>query len=732
MLKGRINKIPVAVGAGLLLFALLGSSIVALKMTGLLDQWTGNGQTQSQFKLTPKQEKSEVLPLVSLPPQARASKLEAIASGSKSLDQQRARYLLASDLIEQKQGEKALKWLEGLDTEYSVLASQISVKRAQAFELMGDKAKAAAAWNAILTNHPTQPVAAEALYALGESNPEYWNQAIAKFPSHPSTHEIIRQRLSKNPKQPALLLVLAKSNPEGQGMGAVRERLVNEFAAQLKPEDWEAIAFGYWETMEYERAAQAYAKAPRTPLNAYRVGRGYQLRGKRVEAKAAYQQLLRDFPEAKETGLGLRRLASLSKSDEAMQYLDLAIKKFPDEAAQALLTKANILEAKGSATSATDARKSVLTQYKTSDAAAEYRWKIAKTMAAGGKYKEAWQWAQPITTDNPDSPLAPEAAFWVGRWAAQMGRQDEAKAAFEHVLAHYPESFYAWRSAHSLGWNVGDFTTVRDLKPEIVSPQVRPTPPTGSAALKELYQLGQNQSAWTLWQAEFKNRLKPTVAEQFTDGLINLGIGRHQIGINKIWYLSLRDTPEERSQWKDLRQEPAYWQALFPLPFLESIMSWSGQRQLNPFLVAGLIRQESRFEPKIRSVAGAKGLMQVMPGTGTWIAEKIQLKDYNLENPDDNIKLGTWYLDHTHQEYSNNSLLAVASYNAGPGNVSKWITKYGFNDPDAFIEVIPFGETKGYVESVFANYWNYLRIYNPEIAQLLAKHSPAQSVVSRQ
>jgi soluble lytic murein transglycosylase len=93
--------------------------------------------------------------------------------------------------------------------------------------------------------------------------------------------------------------------------------------------------------------------------------------------------------------------------------------------------------------------------------------------------------------------------------------------------------------------------------------------------------------------------------------------------------------------------------------------------------------------------------MQVMPGTGSWIAEKIQLKQYNLENPDDNIKLGTWFLDYTHQEYNNNSMLAVASYNAGPGNVSEWVTKYGFSDPDAFIEVIPFAETKGYVEAVF-------------------------------
>lgn len=731
MLKERLNKIPMAVSAGLLLVALLGSSILALKVTGLLDQWTGHPRPENALNPPKKDEKSAVLPLASLPTSARAAKLESIASGSKSLDQYRARYLLASDLIEQKQGEKALKWLEGLEADYPVLASHIAVKRAQAYELMGDKAKAQQAWQAILKNYSNQPVAAEALYALGQSNPEYWNQAIAKFPAHPRTQDIIRQKLSKNPNQPALLLLLAKYDPEAKGMGAIRDRLTSQFASQLKPEDWQAIAFGYWETMEYGKAAQAYAKAPLTPRNAYRVGRGYQLRGKRTEAKLAYQQLITKFPDAKETGLGLRRLASLSKSEEALGYLDRVISKFPDEAAEALLAKADILEAKGSATSATQARQSVLTQYKTSEAAAEYRWKIAQKLSVQGKYKEAWQWAQPITTDAPDSELAPEAAFWVGRWATQLGRQDEAKKALEHVLARYPESYYAWRSAHLLGWNVGDFTTVRDLKPEVIPPQVRPEPLAGSATLKELYQLGQNDGAWTLWQVEFKNRQQPSVAEQFTDALMRLGIGNHQIGINKIWSLSLRDTPEERSQWQALRQNPAYWHALFPLPFLEPIITWSQQRQLNPLLVTGLIRQESRFEPKIRSAAGAVGLMQVMPGTGSWIAQKIQLKQYNLENPDDNIKLGTWYLDHTHQEYNNNSLLAVASYNAGPGNVSSWLTKYGFNDPDAFIEVIPFAETKGYVESVFANYWNYLRLYNPDIGQLLAKYSNAQPVVSR-
>ena len=732
MLKGRTIKIPVAVWVGLLLCGLLGSSLLTLKMLGLFEGLPSSKHKQNPFSLTKEDEKSAVLPLVSLPPQARASQLEAIASQSKSLDQYRARYLLASDLIQLQQGEKALKWLQGLEPNYPTMASHIALARAQAYEVMGDKAKAQEAWKDILKTYSNEPVAANALYILGKSNPEYWNEAIAKFPSHPLTQEIIRQRLAKNPKQPAMLLLLAKYHPLTKGMGAVRDTLVDQYASQLKPADWSAIAFGYWETQEYGKAGLAYSKAPRTPRNAYRAGRGYQLRGKRPEAKIAYQQLIKEFPDALETGLGLRRLASLSKSEDALVYLDQVINKFPDEAASALLSKAEILDALESGTSAAQARQSVLTQYASSDAAAEYRWKIAEAKAAAGKIQEAWQWAQPITTQSPDSELAAEASFWVGRWAQQLGRQREAKAAFEHVLARYPESYYAWRSAHFLGWDVGDFNTVRDLTPKVVQPQVRSTPPAGSATLKELYQLGQDRDAWTVWQVELKNQQEPTVAEQFTDGLMRLGIGDNLVGINQIWKLNLRETPEERNAWQSLRKEPAYWHALFPFPFLGSIANWSQQRQLNLLLVTSLIRQESRFEPEIRSSAGALGLMQVMPGTGNWIAQKIQLKQYNLKNPDDNIKLGTWFLDYTHQEYNNNSLLAVASYNAGPGNVSNWVRKYGFSDPDTFIEVIPFTETKGYVESVFGNYWNYLRLYNPDISQLLSRYSTAEPVASRQ
>ena len=189
------------------------------------------------------------------------------------------------------------------------------------------------------------------------------------------------------------------------------------------------------------------------------------------------------------------------------------------------------------------------------------------------------------------------------------------------------------------------------------------------------------------------------MAEQFTEGLLRLSRGENLVGISEVSMLEDRETPEEQTQYQALKQQPAYWQALYPFPYFKEIKTWSQKRQINPLLVAALVRQESRFEPKIRSSVGAVGLIQLIPETAKWAAEQNNLKRYNIEEPNDNLQLGTWFLNFSLQKYNNNSLLAVASYNAGPGNVSKWLEKFDKNDPDEFIEAIPFDETKNYVSS---------------------------------
>jgi soluble lytic murein transglycosylase len=664
----------------------------------------------------------EIQVLKALPSPQRAAKLAEITKSSDALERDRARYLLATDLMQQGQAKQGLQQLQDLEGSYAVMAAPVLLKRAQAQAQAGDRPQATATYQQLLQQHPKSPLAAEALIALGRNDGKYLEQAIAQFPAHPRTIELVQQRLKQNPNQPQLLIVLARHGIYLPGYTAILDKLVMQFAAQLKPEDWEAIGFGYWEKAVYGKAGEAYARAPLTPRNAYRAARGLQL-GEKAGATQAYQRLVQSFPTAPETGQGLIRLSRITEPATAMTYLERAIAQFPDRAGEALAEKAKLLQAQNNSPAATQAYETLLKQFGTSEAAAELRWRFAQERAKAGDLPTAWKWAEPILSQNPESEIAPKAGFWMGKWAQQLGKQAEARSAYEWVLRQAPHSYYAWRSAAFLGWQVGDFTNVRQFNPPVARPRSRVPLPTGSETLKELHQLGQDQEAWATWQVEFQKPMQSTVAEQFTDGVMRLNTGDFLDGLFMVSYLKERENAEEQAEYRSLKQQSTYWQALYPFPFQEPIQTWSQARQLNPLLVTALIRQESRFMPKIESSAGAKGLMQVMPETAAWIAEKIKLKQYRLDDINDNIKLGTWYLDYTHQEYNNDSLLAVASYNAGPGAVADWLKK-GISDPDAFVEAIPYEETRGYVKLVFENYWNYLRLYNPEIAQKMAQVSP--------
>ncbi len=727
MLKQR--KTQMLLGLVGLCALIAGAGIPIARMSGFL----GGKQAQTQPETVATLARSEKTPvkhigaLKALSPTQRTEKLETIAKGKESPERSRARYLLATELIQQGQGKKALEPLKGLEDSYPTLSAYVLKQRAQAYEQIGDRPKEQATWQQLLKAHPKEPVTAEALAALAQDNPRYGDQAIAQFPAHPSTIAIVQMRLKQNPKQPQLLLLIAKHALYAQNYVQVLDDLTDHYAAQLNPEDWEAIAFGYWEKQLYGKAGEAYMRAPDTPLNAYRIGRGLQL-GEKGGAIQAYQRVVQRFPNASESGLALLRLAKLSEPTQAMGYLDQVASRFPAQAGDALLEKAKLLEQLNSLKFAIQVRQILLTRYSQSKAAAELRWSLAQERATANDVQNARIWAESLVMHNPTSELAPEAAFWRGKWSEQLGKQTEAKAAYEQVLSRYPQSYYAWRSASMLGWQVGDFNSVRQLAPDVARPTVRPDLPVGSAALKELFQLGQDRDAWALWQVEFNDPKQPSVAEQFTDGVMRLGVGDYLDGIFMVSFLSERNKPDEQAQYQALKQQTAYWQALYPFPFLEPIETWSQERQLNPLLVTALIRQESRFMPGIRSGVGATGLMQVMPDTGAWIAKQIKLKQYQLNDPDDNIKLGTWYLDYTHREYSGNSMLAIASYNAGPGAVADWVAKAGSQDPDVFVEQIPYKETRGYVKSVFENYWNYLRLYNPEISQKLAQVSKEHPV----
>ncbi len=696
------------------LMLLLSLGIVAL-LAGLL--WFGR---RAGEELPPRTENSDAVAALSLGPSQQQDELERLAEGPASADRDRAAYVLAVQAIAQGQPSEALSRLDPVRPRSSHIGGYIRLAQAQAQTLAGNDSQAQDLYQQILRDFPEDPLAAEALYALGQEDSQWWEQALAEFPRHPRSAEIALKRLETQPNDPDLLKVLS-THLYLENFTELLDRRVSEHGDRLTPEDWETIAFGYWEKTLYGKAGNAYARAANTPRNLYRTARGLQLGGERNRARQRYRILIQAFPEAEETATGLLRLAGMVDSPrEAIPLLDQVIANFPNQAAEALLLRSQALQQLGSSQSAQQARQSVLTQYSNSDTAAEIRWQNAQNAAQQGDLRQAWDWAKQLLTENPDSDEAPQAAFWIGKWAQRLNRREDAESAFTALLQRYPESYYAWRAASLLGWNVGTFTTVRSLTPTVRDLAERPLLPAGSDLTRELYALGMDEAAWRRWQMEFPDPMNPTVAEQYTEGLMLQVIGDYLDSLFMLSSLGWRDDPEELAEYEAFKAESAYWYSLYPFPYREPILRWSEARQLDPLLTVALIRQESRFMRKIRSVANAVGLMQVLPETADWIAaQRNEPPPTDLTDPDDNIRLGTLYLDYTHNEYNNNTLFALASYNAGPGNVDRWISRFSFNDPDVFVSQIPFPETQGYIGSVMGNYWNYLRLYNPEIQEKL-------------
>lgn len=159
------------------------------------------------------------------------------------------------------------------------------------------------------------------------------------------------------------------------------------------------------------------------------------------------------------------------------------------------------------------------------------------------------------------------------------------------------------------------------------------------------------------------------------------------------------------------KDQARYLPVAFPLAWFDIMEAEARKYQLNPFLVAGLSWQESQYKPDIQSWVGATGLMQIMPATAAQIAEALGLKNYELKDPETNIRMGTWYLNFTHQTFDGNALLAVASYNAGTGPVLRWKKQFSHLPYDALAESIPYPETRDYVKKVFTAYWIYQSLY---------------------
>jgi soluble lytic murein transglycosylase len=158
---------------------------------------------------------------------------------------------------------------------------------------------------------------------------------------------------------------------------------------------------------------------------------------------------------------------------------------------------------------------------------------------------------------------------------------------------------------------------------------------------------------------------------------------------------------------------PVYFLKMYyPVKYVDSIKKYAARNGLDPYLVMGLILQESSFIPNAKSAVGATGLMQLMPPTAKELAKRLHVPfgQARLENPEVNVELGTAHLKMLVNMFNGNALLAVASYNAGQGNVLKWKRGAPGRPMDEFVESIPFPETRNYVKRVTMLRSSYARM----------------------
>ena len=152
---------------------------------------------------------------------------------------------------------------------------------------------------------------------------------------------------------------------------------------------------------------------------------------------------------------------------------------------------------------------------------------------------------------------------------------------------------------------------------------------------------------------------------------------------------------------------------IYPYKYSNIINEYSAKYELDPYLVLAVIKTESNFNENAESSKGAKGLMQIMDSTGEGIADKLEVENFEtkmLFDPEINIEFGCWYLNNLLSEFDDLSL-ALAAYNGGSGNVTKWLNDPEYSSDGENLTYIPFKETKKYVDKVSTRYNVYKFLY---------------------
>ncbi len=395
--------------------------------------------------------------------------------------------------------------------------------------------------------------------------------------------------------------------------------------------------------------------------------------------------------------LRARSLLELDRDAQATRLLRAIPQRYPRDTAAASGALYLLADLATDARRDGAARETMLTvarRYPTSSFAAPARFRAALIAYIQRRPRTAAMELDTLIVRHIRSGESNAALYWAGRAWERAGNKEKATARWRELLNRDPMSYYAAQASHRLGETPWAPPQMADAFPQV---------PVVDSAFRRadiLMRLGMETEARLEYEhalheaGENLPRLLAT-ADAFRDrGLTTRSI---QLG----WKLIARGERDART-----------YRLIYPIALGDAIIAESRIRRVDPALVAAIIRQESSFNPRATSGPGARGLMQVMPNVGEAIARSLRYSYWNadlLYEPDVNLQLGITHLRAMLQGRS--VVRALAAYNAGDGRVARWSRKAGVDDPEMFVERIPFTETRDYVRIVLRNRDLYRALY---------------------
>ena len=401
--------------------------------------------------------------------------------------------------------------------------------------------------------------------------------------------------------------------------------------------------------------------------------------------------------------------------DEQRRIVAEMQSRFPQSSwlAEALYDSGNTYLLRREYPAAVEYYSDLATHFPDSKHASAAHWKAAWLSYRQGLYVEAARLFDEQIQLYPTAPEAVNALYWRGRlYETQEHKPAQAAANYRAIIRAYQHFFYAQMARQRLA-ALGNAPVQPDPQPQLDSFQPPPVP-----LLMESFPVDSPHlaKARLLANAGLNDYIPQEIAADpdsaswsaLAEAQIYASYGENFRALRAV----KRALPYAASA--SIKSIPmAYWRILFPEPYWETIKAEAAKNNLDPYLVASQIRQESEFNPSAVSKANACGLMQLLPAVGKTLARQegmSNFQSFQLFDPATNIRLETRYLRQTLDKFGGVTEYALAAYDAGDSRVEDWQAAGPYQGIDEFVESIPFTETRGYVESILRNMDTYRAI----------------------